>query len=94
MVDRGGVSPSMPLPERHHKIMKVDDIIPFFNLHFSNTSPIYCKAVVRSGVINIYTRHSKLTVLNRSAILCNKAFVASYCCFDLNFCRVSAGNTI
>ena len=37
------------------------------------------------------TWHSKLTVLNRSAILCNRAFDASYCCFDVNFCRVSAG---
>ena len=34
---------------------KVDDIIPLFYLHFSNAYPIYCRAVVRSGVINIYT---------------------------------------
>ena len=36
----------------HH--MKMDDNIPFFNLHFSNAYPIYCKAVVRSGVIVQY----------------------------------------
>ena len=39
----------------HVSHMKVDDIIPFFYLYFSNAYPIYCKAVVRSGVINIYT---------------------------------------
>ena len=37
------------------------------------------------------TCNCKLTVLNRSAILCNQAFVASYCCFDVNFCRLPAG---
>ena len=36
------------------------------------------------------TCNCKLAVLNRSAILCNQAFVASYCCFDVNFCRLPA----
>ena len=66
-------------------------IIPFFYLHFSNACPMYCKAVVRNLHQFFGTGHSKLTVLNWFAILSNQAFVVSYCCFDVNFYRASAG---